>query len=75
MACVMSASPVPPMEFSPEMEAALGAETVCEPMTVPTRQEKILEKPNLDGLSNWTPRNMVVVSHPLFLRVRMNPHK
>ena len=54
----VSASLVLPMELSPEMEAALGAET-CEPMMVATWQEKLLQKLNLDGLSNWTPRNLV----------------
>ena len=53
-----STSPVPPVELSPEMEAALGAETACEPMMVAGQQEKLLEKLNLDGLSNWTPRNV-----------------
>ena len=38
------------------MEAALGAETSHEPMTVTTQQEKL----NLDGLSNWFPRNVAV---------------
>ena len=36
VACVVSASPVPPMQLFPEMEAALGEETVREPMTVAT---------------------------------------
>ena len=30
----------------------------CEPMTVAVWQEKLLKKLILDGLSNWTPRNM-----------------
>ena len=60
VACVVSASLVPPpMELSPEMEAALGEEMVCEPMMIAMWQEKLLEKLNLDGLSNWTPRNTV----------------
>ena len=44
VAHVMSASPVPPAELSPEMEAALGAEAKPEPMSVTARQEKLLEK-------------------------------
>ena len=48
-----------PMELSPEMEAALGNETVgtyvCD-----CASGKFLEKLNLDGLSNWTPWNMAV---------------
>ena len=52
----VSASLVTPVELSPEMEVALGAETACGPMTVSTWQEKLLEKLNLDGLSDWTLR-------------------
>ena len=58
---VMSASLVPPTELSPEMEAALGMEARPEPMSVVVRQEKLLEKLNLDGLAHWSPRNAVVV--------------
>ena len=29
-------------------------------MTVQERQEKLLEKLNLDGLSEWTPRNAAI---------------
>ena len=47
------------MELSPDMEAALGVEAMREPMSVTVWQEKILEKLNLDGLSNCTPRNTV----------------
>ena len=47
---VISASPVPPTQLSPEMEAALGAEAKPEPLSVMVRQEKLLEKLNLDGL-------------------------
>ena len=39
---VMSASPVPPAELLPEMEAALGVEAKPEPMSVTVRQEKLL---------------------------------
>ena len=39
---VVSASLVPPMELSPEMEAALGAESRPEPMSAAARQEKLL---------------------------------
>ena len=49
---VVSASLVPPIELSPEMEAVLGAEAEWEPMSVAKQQEKLLEKLNLDGLSN-----------------------
>ena len=33
------------------------AQTVKERMTVRERQDKLLEKLNLDGLSEWTPHN------------------
>ena len=59
LACVVSALPVPPVELSPEMEATLGAEAQWEPMSVSAK--KLLEKLDLDGLSNWTPRNMATV--------------
>ena len=58
---VMSASPVPPTELSPEMEAVLGMEARPEPMSVVVRQEKLLEKLNLDGLAHWSPGNAVAV--------------
>ena len=40
---------VPPVELSPEMEIALGAEMACEPMTVAMWQKKLFEKMNLDA--------------------------
>ena len=61
VAQVMSASPVPPMELSPEMEAILGMEARPESMLVVVRQEKLLEKLNLDRLAHWSPRNAVAV--------------
>ena len=61
VARVMSASLVPPMELSSEMEAALGMEARPEPVLVLVRQEKLLEKLNLDGLAHWSPRNAAVV--------------
>ena len=60
VAGVMSASPVPHMELSPEMEAALGMEARPEPMLVVVRQERLLEKLNLDGLAHWFPGNAAV---------------
>ena len=57
---VMSASPVPPPELSPEMEATPGMEAKPEPMLVMVRQEKLLEKLNLDGLAHWSLRNAAV---------------
>ena len=57
----LSASLVPPIELSPEMEAALGMESRPKPMSVAARQEKLLEKLNLDGLAHWSPENAVAV--------------
>ena len=61
VAWVVSASLVPPMELSPEMEAVLGMESRPEPLSVAVRQEKLLEKLNLDGLGHWSPENVVAV--------------
>ena len=55
VASAVSVCLVSPTELSPEMEAVLGAEAEWEPMSVAKWQEKLLEKLNLDGLSNWTP--------------------
>ena len=60
VARVMSASPMPPTELLPEMETILGAEARPEPMSVVVRQEKLLEKLNLDGLAHWSLMNAVV---------------
>ena len=60
VAQVVSASLVPPTELSPEIEAVLGAEARLEPMSVVVRQEKLLEKLNLDELAHWSPMNAVV---------------
>ena len=61
VARVVSASLVPPAELSPEMEAALGVESQPKPMSVAARQEKLLEKLNLDRLAHWSPENVVAV--------------
>ena len=42
------------------MEAILGMEDKQEPLSVAEQQKKLLEKLNLDGLSNWTPQNATV---------------
>ena len=52
---------MPPTELSPEMEAILGMESRPEPMSVMARQEKLLEKLNLDRLAHWSPGNAVAV--------------
>ena len=60
VAHILLASPVPPVELLPEMEATLGVEAKPEPMSVMARQEKLLKKFNLDGLACWSPRNAAV---------------
>ena len=60
VARVVSTLPIPPTELSPQWEAILGMEDKWEPLSVAERQTKLLEKLNLDGLSNWTPQNAVV---------------
>ena len=59
VARVVSTTLVPPVELSPEMEAALGGESRPEPLSVAARQEKLLEKLNLDRLAHWSPENAV----------------
>ena len=61
VARVVLASPLPPTELLMEMEATLGAESQPKPMSVAARQEKMLEKLNLDRLVNWSPENVAVV--------------
>ena len=61
VARVVSASLVPPIEQTPEMEATLGVESQPKPMSVADRQEKLQEKLNLDGLAHWSPENAVAV--------------
>ena len=58
---VVLASLVPPVKLSPEMEAAQGMESRPKPMSAAVRQEKLLEKLNLDGLAYWSPENAAVV--------------
>ena len=60
VAHVVSVSPGRPTELLPEMEATLGTEAKPEPMSVMARQEKLLEKLNLDGLAHWSLRYAVV---------------
>ena len=59
VAQVVSALLVPPTELSPELEATLGKEPRPEPLLVAARQEKLLEKLNLDRLTHWFPENAV----------------
>ena len=54
------------------MEAVLGTEARPEPMSVVARQEKLLEKLNLDGLAHWclmnaaVARELVLAYHDVF---------
>ena len=56
---VVSTSPVLPAELSPEMEVVLCTEDRQPSLLVIEWQGKLLEKLNLDGLSNWTPWNVM----------------
>ena len=58
---VVSALLVLPTELSPELEATLGEEPRPEPLSVAARQEKLLDKLNLDGLTHCSPENAVAV--------------
>ena len=72
VARVVSTLPVLPAEISLEMEVVLGAEDRQQPLSVAEQQRKLLEKLDLDGLSNWTPRNamaardLVLAFHDVF---------
>ena len=72
IARVESRLPVNPAELFPEVQAALGEETLPEPLSVAIQHEKLLGKLNLDGLSSWTPgnaavaRELVLTFHDIF---------
>ena len=57
MAHIVSATLAPPEETPTQGE---DAHAPRERMTVQERQDKLLEKLNLDGLSEWTPRNATI---------------
>ena len=57
MAHVVSAT-LAPSEEAPTQDEDAHAPKEC--MTVQERQDKLLEKLNLDGLSQWTPRNAAI---------------
>ena len=48
-----------PLEETPS-EQDEDAQAPKEHMTVQERQDKLLEKLNLDGLSEWTPHNAAI---------------
>ena len=58
MAHVISAMLAPPEETPSEQDE--NAQALKEHMTVQERQDKLLEKLNLDGLSEWTPCNAAI---------------
>ena len=70
---VVSTLLVLPPELSPELEAALGKKPRPEPLSVAARQEKLLKKLNLDGLTHWSPENavaareLVLAYHDVFM--------
>ena len=72
VARVMSVSLVPPTELSLEVEATLGTEAKPGPLLVMARQEKLLQKLNLDRLAHWSLRNaaaareLVLAYHDVF---------
>ena len=69
---MVSASQAPLAELSLEMEVVLGMEDKHPSLLVAEWQGKLLEKLNLDGLSNWTPWNaaaaweLVLTFHDVF---------
>ena len=56
---IASAMMVPPEEAPSEEEQDAQAPREC--LSVQERQEKLLDKLNLDGLSEWSPRNAAIV--------------
>ena len=58
MAHVVSANLVPQEEAPSKLEE--DAQTTKERMMVQEQQDKLLEKLNLDGLSEWTPPNVAI---------------
>ena len=48
-----------PLEETPSAQGE-DAQTPKECITVQERQDKLLEKLNLDGLSQWTPHNAAI---------------
>ena len=61
---VVSAIMVPPAEVPSEQVE--GTEAPQEQMSVQEWQEKLMDKLNLDGLSEWSPRNVAIVRELLF---------
>ena len=65
VAHVVSAMLVPPVEL-PSEEQIEGMKMSQERMSVQEWQEKLMDKLNLDGLSEWSPHNSAIVRELLF---------
>ena len=61
MAQMVLAMLVPPANLTSEEETIAGAEAPQEQMLVEECQHKLLDKLNLDSLSQWSPCNMATV--------------
>ena len=59
VAHIVSAMLAPPEEVPSEQAEDVQAPKEC--MTVQERQEKFMEKLNLNGLSEWSPHNAAIV--------------
>ena len=65
-------TPVPPSAPALVLERVTALEAIAEPLSVVERQAKLLEKLDLSGLKNWTPRNaeaaeqLVLSYHDIF---------
>ena len=65
VAHVVSVMLVPPVEL-PSEEPVEGTEASQEWISVQEQQEKLMDKLNLDGLSEWSPHNAAIVRELLF---------
>ena len=61
VAQMVSAMLVPLANLTSEEEIVAGMEVPQEQMSIEEHQHKLLEKLNLDGLSQWSPRNVATV--------------
>ena len=58
VAQMVLATLVPPANLIPEEETITGTDALQEQMSIEECQHKLLDKLNLDGLSQWSPHNM-----------------
>ena len=66
VAHVLSATLVPSAELPPEEETVEGVEAPQEQLSVQKQQEKMMDKSNLDSLSEWSPYSTATVRELLF---------